>query len=604
VPYALVAHRALLADGLTQPLAGDALQDGSLPAAKVGFTYAGSASKGGPADVALGLQCTGCVTVSMLNIDDNIDMQGFGLQADTVIAGAFVGDGSALTGITMPQGVCAPGEAVVEIGADGAVVCANAVSPEALPADGLDEVSNGLLANQFVDTAMSAGAVAIKDNNPTGIASEIVFPDVGIAQKLTVSVDISNSDLLGLKVTLFDPDNVAYLLWDKGGPGASLQATYPEPTPTLSGDLTTWVGKNPKGAWRLQVIDTAPGAGPTDGALNSWQVAIETLSNAKVASKGVFIAEGGLKLQTADQAGQHPFACDATSAGRMYLNTADAIVYVCDGAAMVPLSGNQPGGLPAFASCKALKTARPYAPTGAYLLDPDGANGPMQPFEAFCEMDTDGGGWTLVGKVVALEHDDDGGVLDSNDTARWKDKQYLGSITDLRYENALGPSYESVPFTDFMLMGLFDRDRKLAWRMDESFDSLFAIFNAGTKKTTTNLLVGTPCNLDYRPSCSCGKGPDATGPQFYGFNINGDGGTGGGALFNGVNPGGWCSVLAGWGRSNQTSEYAGGGLGARCQGRTHQMGRHYWGYGDGCNSYGWSNTKDVDTFQPHAFFVR
>ena len=63
-------------------------------------------------------------------------------------------------------------------------------------------------------------------------------------------------------------------------------------------------------------------------------------------------------------------------------------------------------------------------------------------------------------------------------------------------------------------------------------------------------------------------------------------------------------MLAGWGRSNQTSEYAGGGLGARCQGRTHQMGRHYWGYGDGCNSYGWSNTKDVDTFQPHAFFVR
>ena len=52
-----------------------------------------------------------------------------------------------------------------------------------------------------------------------------------------------------------------------------------------------------------------------------------------------------------------------------------------------------------FVSCQALHIAHPAVPTGTYKIDPDG-EGLGEALEVLCDMDVDGGGWTVIdGKV-------------------------------------------------------------------------------------------------------------------------------------------------------------------------------------------------------------
>jgi subtilisin-like proprotein convertase family protein len=208
---------------------------------------------------------------------------------------AFTGNYTDLAGeptVTVAFGSqCGTGLVVKGIKADGSLLCIAAIDPSSLPPDGLNEISNNLLTNQFVDTTTGGINVAIPDNNPVGVAAPLSFPDIGIAQALNINVDLVNSDLSKVKISVFDPANVEYVLVN-GGSGSSLKTSFPDPTKNASGDLTSWVGKNPKGNWYLKVVDTGFLNNATDGKINSWGITIQTLSSKKVQVKGDVYVDG------------------------------------------------------------------------------------------------------------------------------------------------------------------------------------------------------------------------------------------------------------------------------------------------------------------------
>ncbi len=291
---------------------------------------------------------------------------------------------------------CGTGLVLRGLKADGSYDCI-ALPSATLPADGLSDVSNGLLTDKYLESVSSGKTpIAVPDGLPAGVSDSLNVPDWGLAQSLTVSVDLANSDITKVRITLYDPSGGSYKLYDQGGIGTALKGSWPSPDKTLSGDLTAWVGKNPKGLWSINVADLA-GTNVTDGALNTWSITAGTVSSKKVTSNGMFIAAGGLKLPVA---ATHPVTCDGSQIGYVYVNTAEKAMYVCNGQDWFPLalavSGSQ--NAPAL-HCKDLKAKMPTAPSGQYWIDPDGG-ATDNAYQAYCDMSSQGGGWTLVSRMT------------------------------------------------------------------------------------------------------------------------------------------------------------------------------------------------------------
>lgn len=197
---------------------------------------------------------------------------------------------------------CGTGLVLRGFGADGSLDCVPKFNPADLPADGLDEVSNGVLTNQFAEKRTGSKDKPIVDNFPAGSADAILFPDVGTAKKLAIAINLTNSDVSKVTVELYGPGNSKpYKVYDGGKTGTSLAFNLGVDGSPLSDALNKdYLGGNAKGSWSILVRDFEATTGTTDGVYN-WSIAAEYIASGKVTVQGDMVVSGTITGKLASQ---------------------------------------------------------------------------------------------------------------------------------------------------------------------------------------------------------------------------------------------------------------------------------------------------------------
>ncbi len=148
-------------------------------------------------------------------------------------------------------------------------------------------------------------------------------------------------------------------------------------------------------------------------------------------------------------------------------------------------------------SCLDLRDRAPAAPSGVYSIDPD-AEGAEAEFSAYCEMEMDGGGWTLAMKLEGST------ATFSYGSSHWTSAEpFNPDAADLAPVQAKLASFSSIAFTQIRA-GMIDGGER--WTvLDVGAASLLALFSDGSLVETgvgREAWLGLMAAPSLQPACN------------------------------------------------------------------------------------------------------
>jgi len=178
--------------------------------------------------------------------------------------------------------------------------------------------------------------------------------------------------------------------------------------------------------------------------------------------------DGGVKVGPATS------ACDADTEGTIRYNNVDQLLEYCNGADWAQLDSSIPSQY--YSNCKEILDNGESVGDGVYTVDPDGEGG-MDPFECYCDMTTDGGGWTVVGHYRHPTTENGPPDLDNRDYAYFMRARMNAAYGEENHGD-FGMPNSSIPWTDWRALSGVSWPIEFAVILDQpTFTSGWELYN-------------------------------------------------------------------------------------------------------------------------------